>query len=191
MKGKVEICKICDCEIKGREPRYYFPRQPQWHDLADLSGIVHVDCIKSIDEKRDIGKKLAYIAEDIACKSEVSPLIKRSGNIVIQGQMDEERVDILDFEDFDDISIPLPLIDRIQELNIHESIDMGLQTIHVLENGNLEVYMPMYSVYHSKLNLQRLKELLKGPEIKDCFENSIYHKMLYDFINQRNNINKK
>ncbi|SHJ40173.1 hypothetical protein SAMN02745163_01874 [Clostridium cavendishii DSM 21758] len=74
MNKKTTICKICNCEIKNQEPRFYFPILPQWHDLSDLSqNILHVHCVKSIDSEREIGNSLARIVQDLAEKSKWVP----------------------------------------------------------------------------------------------------------------------
>ena len=149
---KEKICKICNHQIIKSEHKFYFPHMPQWHELSDLSGsIFHIDCIKSIDKQREIGKQLAYIQQDMATKSYCNPLIERNGNIIIRAGLDEKTIEIVNYEDFVEFSIPIFNLEKIISLEPGETMfnkiystdgktmHNGLPSFHVLENGNLEL----------------------------------------------------
>lgn len=173
MKNKTNICKICNCEILNQEAIFYFPKLPQWHDLSDLNeSKLHINCVKNINQKRKIGSSLADITQDLAKNSEVSPFIYRDGDIVLRARLDEEVMEILNFEDFCVMSVSKSILENIQESHTLKSIKIGVNTLHILNGEDLRIEYKNFIQDLSELNLSRLKNILKNIIIEDCFKNS-------------------
>lgn len=158
------ICMLCGHEIQRAEPRFYFPRLPSDHVLAGMVGVMHVSCLTSANRKREISAPLAEIAEGLARQSSVAPFIARDGDIVLRCRLEEGRMELLDFEDFCEISIPNAVLGRLQNAMPGESISLGMQILKIREGGVLEVEskMPSYEASLHFLNFERLKELLSA-----------------------------
>lgn len=172
MKSEIAMCKICGNKIDSQVPRFYFPKLPQWHNLSRWSSsILHIDCVKSIDDKHEIGKTLADIVQDLALKSKFEPFLHRSGNIVVRGRLDEKAIEILNFEDFIEMSFPVTSLEKILLLTPTESISSRTQTIYVLKDSKIKIESKLFTVYLSELNFLRLKDILESPEIRACFKN--------------------
>lgn len=73
-------------------------------------------------------------------------------------------MELLDFEDFCEISIPNAVLGRLQNAMPGESISLGMQILKIREGGVLEVEskMPSYEASLHFLNFERLKELLSA-----------------------------
>lgn len=163
MSLKNIICTLCGNEIQSGQPRFYFPRLPPNHPLADVQGILHISCLKEADGPRKIGESLAKIAKDLAIHSQSVPLISWDGNIVLRDRLDESRIEVLDFEDFCEISIPRSILGKLQAARLGESIVLGMQILHITQDGTLELESkaPPFVVCLSALGLSRLQQLVE------------------------------
>jgi hypothetical protein len=150
---KTTTCMLCNSDIQSGEPRFYFPVLPLGHPLADLKGMLHITCLKEIDDQRKVGETLASIVEDMAKRSKNAPLITRQGNVVLRDRHDEQRVEVQDFEDFCEFSIPRSSIARLRLAKPGESIALGMQILHVKEDEKLDLE---YKIPHSILRLDAL-----------------------------------
>ncbi|UJB31013.1 hypothetical protein [Chromobacterium sp. Beijing] len=157
-----QICELCQSEILSGQPRFYFPRLPPNHALADIKGVLHTSCLLVADNSRNIGASLAQIAESVARHSESAPHISRNGNVTLRNRLDEGRIEVLDFEDFCEISIPLAALDRLRVIAPGASVSLGMQVLHVKADGQLvlEHKSPAFDVHLSALSLERLQAIL-------------------------------
>jgi len=173
MKTKLDVCKICAEPIIEREPVYYFPKVPEWHELSDLSGtIVHINCIKTIDSQRMIGRTLADMNQDIASGLDFTPFIARDGNVIVQGNLDSKAIEISDYENFVELSVPFKNLERLRNLPRLESVSCKMQTIRRLENDKLSIEYDLFSVELTSIDYARFKRLMDLPEIEACFDDS-------------------
>ncbi|MCZ4324631.1 hypothetical protein [Pseudomonas anguilliseptica] len=130
--------------------------------MADIKGILHISCLLAVDHSRKIGESLAQIAESIARRSESAPLTSRERNVVVRSRPDEARLEVLDFEGFCEISIPLAALGKLKVAEPGVSIVLGMQVLHVKEDGQLviEHKSPAFDVHLPTLDLCRLQSLL-------------------------------
>ena len=172
MNKKNCLCELCHKEIHEEEARFYFPVLPPNHPLADIKGVVHISCLKSIDSSRRIGESLAGIIEGLAKRSESAPLIIRDKNIVLRNRLDENRIEILDFEDFCEISFPIANLEQVMSITPGSSIDLGMQLFRILENGLITIKFKFspFIVELPALSLDRLQHLIlhvtRSPDIQ-------------------------
>ncbi|WP_133859080.1 hypothetical protein [Comamonas sp. JUb58] len=161
--SKQEInCMLCGHSILDGEARFYFPRLPPNHPLADLKGVLHTSCLISENASKRIGDSLAEIAEWFAKKSDEAPLLVRNGNVVARDRVAENRIEVLDFEDFCEISIPRAALDQLRNAAPGSAIPLGMQVLHVKEHGELliEHKSPAFNVELPALGLNRLLSLV-------------------------------
>ena len=156
------VCMLCEHEIQDGEPRFYFPKLPSSHHLSDIKGVLHTSCLVSADALRDIGGSMAEIAEGLARRSESAPFVSREGNVVLRNRISDGRIEVLDFEDFCEISIPLAAMGKLKVAEPGTLIVLGMQVLHVEDDGQLviEHKSPAFDVRLPALNLSRLQSLL-------------------------------
>lgn len=164
---KEKFCKECNRRIERNIPHFDFPRMPKWHKFIDLScETFHIHCIKELDKKRNIGDELAMITADMALKTDIQPLILRDGNIVVRGRLDEKAIEIVNYEDFVEFSIPISHFAVITNMNKLETIQNKATSIYLLEDNRLELINPLYRIKLEKLDLIRLKNIIKQTDLK-------------------------
>lgn len=179
---KEKICSMCNKKIEKGEPHFNFPRMPQWHKFIDLSGeTFHIDCIKKLDKKRNIGEELAKITEDISSKSDIQPFILRDGNIVVQGRLDEKSIEITDYEDFVEFGISLRNIDMLTEMMPLEIVNNRMTTIRLLQDDKLEIITPFDIVKLEKLNFTRLKKIIGEIDL-DIYSDEHLKELNYQYV---------
>lgn len=156
------VCMLCEHDIQDGEPRFYFPRLPPSHHLSDIKGVLHTSCLISADASRNIGASMAEIAEGMARNSESAPFVSREGNVVLRNRISDGRIEVLDFEDFCEISIPLAALGNLKCAVPSASIALGMQVLHVKDDGQLVIQhkSPAFDVRLPALNLSRLQSLL-------------------------------
>lgn len=155
------ICSVCDRKIRKDDPQFHFPHMPKWHKFFDLSGeTFHLNCMKTLDNKRNIGEELADALEKIASKNEFEPLLLRNGNIIVQARLDEKAIEIIDYEDFVEFTIPIANFDLIANLIPLEPVKNRMTSIVLLQEDQLELITSFYSVKLEKLGFTRLKQIV-------------------------------
>lgn len=181
------ICSICNKNVKKSDPKFHFPHMPKWHKFFDLSGgTFHLDCMKTLDNKRTIGEELATASEKIASKTDFEPLILRNGNIIVQARLDEKAVEIIDYEDFVEFAIPIMNLDLVANLMPLESVKNRMTSIGLLQDDQLELMTSFYSVKLEKLSFTRLKQIIK--EINtDIFDDSYLNELIIKEMKKRQN----
>ncbi|URZ03819.1 hypothetical protein [Clostridium felsineum] len=181
MKNKMNICKICNCEIREDEPTFIFPKLHESLNLEYLIGESHSACLKEIDKKLEVSKLLATIRESIAKNSDESKLICRNGNIIVCARFDEKRVEIYDYEDFCSISISITDLEKILGTNPYRVIPIAKIEgfiLNILKNGKLSLETLKYQYELSDLNLVRLREILSCIKIDIYFGESVQQEFI-------------
>lgn len=162
-------CPICSKSIEEGQPRFYFPKLHPTHELADLHGVVHLGCIRLIDRSRHVGQTLASITEGVASHSTEAPLLLRDGNIVLRDfRRDENRIEVIDYENFCEISLPIASLKSLLEPDLEEAVTLGMQVLHVTHGRALEVEFkkPVFVVDLPTLTLSRLLAMLATANIE-------------------------
>ncbi|WP_157632208.1 hypothetical protein [Variovorax sp. CF313] len=157
------ICPICNKPIEEGQSRFYFPKLHPSHELADLHGVLHLDCIRSIDRSRHVGQALAVLTAELASHSKTAPLLLRDGNIILRDfRLDESRIEIADYENFCEISLPINSLKNIQESTSKEAIALGLQILHINQDQFLEIEFkkPAFTVDLPTLSFSRFVSML-------------------------------
>ncbi|WP_143219524.1 hypothetical protein [Achromobacter xylosoxidans] len=162
MKSTDVICELCGKKIDSKQPIFYFPKLHPEHNLVDLKGIMHVACLVSQDAPRKIGFQLAGMTEDLARRSVEASFLRRNGNIVSRYREHEENIEILDFENFCEITIPRKSLKDIIHAKRGNSFSLRFDILKVERNGDifLENKNSGSSNFLRTLNLKRLHELL-------------------------------
>lgn len=163
MSGRNSVCPICTLLVEPEQPRFYFPRVPRTHALCDVRGVVHLACVRRIDQERSVGASLANLCHAIADQSSDAPTVARDGNIVVRNRIHEQRLEICDYEDFCEISIPHRMIGRIAMAGAGDEIDLGMQALRMNDEDRIEIVnrSPRYLTGMPFLGRSRLLRLIQ------------------------------
>lgn len=169
---KEEFCSYCNRKIYRNAADFYMPKLPAWNKLYDLSeNVYHIECIKTLDDVRYVGKELADLTEKISRVSKDAPFLIRNGNIIVLGDMNEMSIEINDFEDFVQFNIPVAHLNCIDDLQYPEVLQNRTTSISFLQNGKLKLITFYYEIELDCLSLLRLKEIVKGIKDLNIFSN--------------------
>lgn len=158
------ICGLCGCKIERGQSVFYFPKLPPGHNLENFRGVLHTSCLVSQDESGKIGFQLANIVESVARVSLDAPFFSRSGNIVVRYRSVEDKLEILDFENFCEIVFPKSLLSSVECIEPGKSILLGMQVLSLGESGEIGLISKIEGSRNilRTLSVPRLKALMLG-----------------------------
>lgn len=161
MQNKNSVCGLCGRNIERDQPIFFFPSLPLGHNLADIQGVLHVECLVSQDAVRNVGVQMAGIIEQIARVSSDAPFVARDGNIVSRYRKYEQKYEVLDFENFCEILIPKRAVGNVKQVESEGALPLGFD---VLRARNGSIYLENKRLgsinYLRTLSLKRLLGLL-------------------------------
>ena len=173
MKNETAICKICNKRICSDEAVYYFPKVPEECGFSEFSAsILHIACILASEKKELISDSLAEMKQAIASKLDFTPFISRDKNVIIQGNIDSRTIEIYNYEDFVELSVPIVQLNKLCNLLPFEFINSTMNTIHLLENNKLKIEYNYFSVELESLSFPRLVKLVSSSDVKAYFDAS-------------------
>lgn len=133
---KLNSCPICDEPIQEEQPRFYFPRLPDWHALSKYHGTAHIDCLRALPNKEDVSRTLADICESFYGRDSATPVVARESNLVIKDcRRDSACLEVYDFDDFAEFYIPTHALEAVQQLVPAHCLSLGVQGLQVLHRA--------------------------------------------------------
>ena len=187
-----ELCSYCNRKIYRDDANFYMPKLPVWNKLYDLGeNVFHIECIKTLDDVRHIGKELADLTEKISRVSKDAPFLIRNENIVVLGDMNEMSIEINDFEDFVQFNIPVIYLNCVDDLQYPEVLQNRTTSISFLQNGNLKLITFYYEIELDCLNSLRLKGIVKRLKDLNIFSDveNLKKGLIEEFSRKRNKNN--
>lgn len=154
------FCTVCGHPILEGVARYYFPSLPSSHSLAALSGIAHVDCLRSKDSELSIGKQLSEIRESMAHADVHEPFL-RDGNVVLRGRIaDEGKIEVYNSEDFCDFSLEREVASKFSQ---GETNVVSTQLMTLTAHEEILTYTcirPSFSLQLEAMSVNRFRKIL-------------------------------
>lgn len=133
---KLNNCPICGELIQEEQPRFYFPKLPDWHALSKYHGAVHIDCLRALPNRNDVSKTLADICESFHGSDSATPVVARERNLVIKDcRRDSACLEAYDFDDFAEFFIPMHALEAVQQLVPAHFLSLGVQGLQVLHRA--------------------------------------------------------
>lgn len=162
MNDKKDFCHLCNQLIRKDEVEFRFPTMPQGHELSDLGeATFHLNCIKSIDKKRNIGDAFATNIQKGSDES-ITPVLLRNGNIIVRAGLTEKTISFYNYEDFARLWVPIEILDELNQLDEKKAISSRMLKVSFLEDDKIRLDYIYASIILTELRFPRFKEMLEA-----------------------------
>jgi hypothetical protein len=166
MNKNIKKCPICGLDVNKNY--FSFPKLPSYSSFALIYGDTHINCLYSHPQKKEIQNELTKIYLQIFTNHLYNPIVAQLNCILIKVRLDQQILEVYDFEDFVNFYIPYNQIEDIVNLQSNQELAIGVnQWISILVKplGQLKIisYLPKeerYTVELDFLNFKKLKKIV-------------------------------
>ncbi len=96
----IKICPICGLQVTNKY--YAFPKLPAECKFASIYDLTHINCLRFHPEKKEIQDELTKVYLQIFKNHPTFPILAQEGYILIKYHLDDQQLEIYNFEDFVD-----------------------------------------------------------------------------------------